>query len=166
MWLCRLLLLLLRLLLLLLLLLLLVLLLGCCVLSACPAALHASDHLLTGYHIILLSGGFYFVFVMELYSEFIFAKRYNSGCKYWDREGKKHKFYPRLYSLAFLCLPWSHKQSRSRHVLETMRLCSLHYYIPSASRSRNVRQLHKDTRIPIHPIRHIIHPQHFKHATP
>ena len=37
--------------------------------------------------------GVYFVHVMKLYSEVLSAKRYDFGCNFWDREGRK-KSYP------------------------------------------------------------------------
>ena len=39
----------------------------------------------------MTSGGFYFARVMELCSELFFAKRYDSGCNFWDRGGG-HKY--------------------------------------------------------------------------
>ena len=53
-------------------------------------------------------GGFYFVHVLELYSEVLFARRYDLGCNFWDGEGRtKQQLHPTLYRLGFLCLPWS-----------------------------------------------------------
>ena len=44
---------------------------------------------------------------MGLYSEVVFAKRFDLGCNFSDRGGGQKSVHPKLYSLAFLCLPWS-----------------------------------------------------------
>ena len=50
------------------------------------------------------AGGLCFVRIMNLYSELCFAKLYDLGCNFWDREGRERKLHPNLYRLAFPCL--------------------------------------------------------------
>ena len=42
-------------------------------------------------------GGFYFVRAMQFYSEVGVAKRYDSGCNFWDREGRKQTLHSKLH---------------------------------------------------------------------
>ena len=39
----------------------------------------------------VLYGGFYFVCVINLCSDDVFARRYDFGCNFWDREGRNKK---------------------------------------------------------------------------
>ena len=41
-----------------------------------------------------LAGGFYIVCEMKLCSEDLFAKRYDFGCNFWDREGRSKSYNP------------------------------------------------------------------------
>ena len=45
------------------------------------ANIHTDPDIYTAIH-----WGFYFVCVMKVYSEVFFAKRYDFGCNFWDRE--------------------------------------------------------------------------------
>ena len=66
-------------------------------------------------HKRLCYGGFYFVRVVELNNEVVFAKRYVFGLTFGTGRGVK-QVTPKVYRLAFLCLPWSPAMYRNRHI--------------------------------------------------
>ena len=53
-----------------------------------------------------------FVNIKKLNGEVCFAKRYDFGCNFLDREGGNKHIHPELYRLAFLCWPWSQTKEK------------------------------------------------------
>ena len=53
----------------------------------------------------ILHAGLYFVRVMTSHSEFLFAKGYDLGCNFWDKEGSnKQKVTPKLVPFSICVL--------------------------------------------------------------